>query len=102
MGEALLLSVIISAHDMASRVLAQLGINAKTTFGMLQMGAIAVGAGLVVAGGAAIKLATDFDQQMARIGGLTDTTSQQLDYYKQKLLEISPQLDLTATNAAKA
>ena len=93
------------AHNNFSGVLRSLGLDIAAMnpiMGAATAGAIGLGAAVAAIGGISAKLATSFDQQMTRIAGLTDTSAQQLDFYKQKLLELSPQLDLTATDAAKA
>lgn len=64
--------------------------------------ALGLGAGIVAIGAASTSLATSFDQQFARIAGLTGSSADQLTYYKQQILALSPQWDMTATSAAKA
>lgn len=81
------------AHDLS---------GTATLMQMIPMAAAGIGVGLAAISGISVKMASDFDQQMARIAGLTDTSSGMLAFYKKSLLELSPQLDLSATDAAKA
>ena len=75
---------------------------ANGMMGLLTAAAAGVAVGIAAISGVSVKMATDFDQQMARIAGLTDTSTSMLAFYKKSLLELSPQLDLSATDAAKA
>lgn len=102
MSDALMISVFITAHDMASNVLHKLGMEMGTLHGIMMASAAGVGAGLVAIGVAANHYASDFQTQFAKISGLTGSSAQMIDYYKQKILELSPTFDMTATDAAKA
>lgn len=90
---------------MFSGMLAKLGMDIEGMNGVMGMAtasAIGLGAGVAAIGGISAKLATDFDQQMARISGLTGSSAQEIDYYRQKILELSPTWDMSATDAAKS
>jgi len=100
-SSALVMSILILARDMASPVIRGVG-TALTSLGPLGIAAAAAGAAIAGIGVAATVTAASFDQVMHKIAGLTDTNAQEMDYYKQKILELGPSLDLSATDMGKA
>ncbi len=90
---------------MFSNVLQRLGMAASGANGLMGLAtaaAVGLGAGVAAVGVASVHAATDFETQFARISGLTGSSTDQIAYYKQKILELSPAWDLSATDAAKA
>lgn len=101
----MVLSVWIVAHDMFSSIISKLGLavsGANGALGMATAAAVGLGAGVAAVGVAAVQQATTFETQFARISGLTGSSAQDIAYYKQKILELSPAWDMSATDAAKA
>lgn len=105
MQESMILSIYITATNMASGIFRQLGMDisgANGVMGLATAAAVGLGAAVVGVGVASVKAATSFQTQFARISGLTGSSAQMIDYYKQKILELSPTWDLSASDAAKA
>jgi hypothetical protein len=104
-GQALVLSIYIKAIDQFSGMMERLGLAGMKNAGIfqtLQMGAVGVAAGLIAIGVAANHYASEFQTQFARITGLTGSSQQQIDYYRNSLIQMSAQYDMTAADAAKA
>lgn len=104
-GESLLISVFITAHDMFSNVLHRLGMDISGMNGITGLAtaaALGLGAGVVAVGVASVKAATDYQTQFARISGLTGSTTADLKLYNEQLLKLSPLYDMSASSAAKA
>lgn len=105
MSESTLLTIYIMAQNFASPIFHKLGLDIRGVNGLMGMAiaaSVGLGAGIAALGGISIKMASTFQQQMARIKGLTGASADEVDYYQKKILALSPTWDLTATDAAKA
>ena len=98
----MILSVQILAADLASKVISLFGKNALDSLGLAGVAALGLAGAVAAIGEVSVKTATDFETQFARISGLTGSSAQMVDFYKQKVLELSPSWDMSATAAAKA
>lgn len=101
MGQALLVSVIITARDEASAILRALGISGAGALAPLQIGAAGVLAGIAAIGAVSLVAATEFDQNMQKIAALTTTSGEQMQWYKQQILDMAPMLDQSPTALAQ-
>jgi phage-related protein len=95
------LSIMILARDLASPVIRTVQ-SSLAALGAVGIAAGVAGVALGAIGVIAGKTATDFDQVMHKIAALTDTTAEQMEYYKQKILELGPALDMSSTDMGKA
>lgn len=98
----MVLSVQILAADLASKVIAQFGQNAIDSLGLAGAAALGLATAIAAIAVVSVKTATDFETQFARISGLTGSSAQMVDFYKKKVLELSPSWDMSATAASKA
>jgi TP901 family phage tail tape measure protein len=97
------------AQNMLGNTLAKIGIDAQAAMsgsmgvaGLATAAVVGLGAGVAAVGVASIKAASTFQTQMARISGLTGSSTEQVKYYQQQILALSPTWDMSATDAAKA
>lgn len=102
MGNLLMLEIVISARDLASNIIRGMVARNATFFGMMQNASMLVAGGLIAIGAEANHLAADFQTNFAKITGLTGSSTDQINYYRDAILSLSPTFDMTASDAAKA
>jgi len=102
MQENLILSILITANNMASAVMGQFGADAMASLGMVGGGALLLGGAIAAIGGAALAAAVPFDQSMHKIAALTVTNAKELAYFKEQILTLGPSMDMSANDMAKA
>lgn len=103
-NENLIVAVQILAYNYASAAFAKLGVDAAATTGVMGMataGAVGLGAAIAAISVASTVAASSFDQQMHKIGALTDTSAEQMKWYTQQILALAPQLDVAPTKLAE-
>jgi TP901 family phage tail tape measure protein len=99
-GENLLLSLWVRAHDMASPIIAKLGLTSGSIFGAIGVAAAGVIGGIAAIGVASTVMASKFDQNMHKVYALTNTSADQMAWYKQQILALSPAIDVSAADLA--
>ena len=99
---AMQLSILIIAKDLASPIFNAMSISGLKSMGMLSAAALSLGAAVAGIGVASVAVAVPFDQAMHKIQALTDTNAEQLAYYKQQILTLGPSLDMSADQMAQA